>query len=100
VLFDTAEIPWWAWVRRFHLPEVSAKRAVAAAVAWLSRLATRSVSLQAEKLNGRAAMMGYVLALFVDQLTGEGHAPWAGTIPSGLDAYLERRFGGNYFAIV
>jgi len=46
VLFDTAEIPWWAWVRRFHLPE-------------------------AEKLNGRAAMVGYVLALFVDQLTGE-----------------------------
>lgn len=26
--------------------------------------------LQAEKLNGRAAMMGYVLALFVDQLSG------------------------------
>ncbi|KAL4450666.1 hypothetical protein ABPG77_001022 [Micractinium sp. CCAP 211/92] len=47
VLFDTSEIPWWAWVRRFHLPE-------------------------AEKLNGRAAMMGYVLALFVDQLTGVG----------------------------
>ena len=23
VNFDTAEIPWWAWVRRFHLPEVS-----------------------------------------------------------------------------
>jgi hypothetical protein len=22
VNFDTAEIPWWAWVRRFHLPEV------------------------------------------------------------------------------
>ena len=22
VLFDTAEIPWWAWIRRFHLPEV------------------------------------------------------------------------------
>lgn len=22
VLFDTSEIPWWAWVRRFHLPEV------------------------------------------------------------------------------
>lgn len=47
VLFDTSEIPWWAWVRRFHLPE-------------------------AEKLNGRAAMMGYVLALFVDKLTGAG----------------------------
>lgn len=23
VVFDTSEIPWWAWVRRFHLPEVS-----------------------------------------------------------------------------
>lgn len=23
VNFDTSEIPWWAWVRRFHLPEVS-----------------------------------------------------------------------------
>jgi hypothetical protein len=47
VLFDTSEIPWWAWVRRFHLPE-------------------------AEKLNGRAAMVGYFLALVVDQLTGYG----------------------------
>ena len=47
VLFDTAEIPWWAWVRRFHLPE-------------------------AEKLNGRAAMLGYVLAILVDKLSGAG----------------------------
>lgn len=47
VLFDTGEIPWWAWVRRFHLPE-------------------------AEKLNGRAAMVGYFLALVVDQLSGAG----------------------------
>lgn len=23
VLFDTSEIPWWAWIKRFHLPEVS-----------------------------------------------------------------------------
>ena len=22
VLFDTSEIPFWAWVKRFHLPEV------------------------------------------------------------------------------
>ena len=22
VFFDTAQIPWWAWVKRFHLPEV------------------------------------------------------------------------------
>eukprot|EP00887_Chlorella_sp_A99_P004020 scaffold11.g4020.t1 len=47
VVFDTSEVPWWAWVRRFHLPE-------------------------AEKLNGRAAMIGYVAALFVDQLSGAG----------------------------
>jgi hypothetical protein len=47
VMFDTSEIPWWAWVRRFHLPE-------------------------AEKLNGRAAMLGYVLAIFVDKLSGAG----------------------------
>jgi hypothetical protein len=25
VNFDTAEIPWWAWVKRFHLPEVSSR---------------------------------------------------------------------------
>lgn len=47
VVFDTSEVPWWAWVRRFHLPE-------------------------AEKLNGRAAMLGYFAALGVDQLTGAG----------------------------
>ena len=22
VFFDTDQIPWWAWVKRFHLPEV------------------------------------------------------------------------------
>ena len=34
--------------------------------------AVASARLQAEKLNGRAAMMGYVLALGVDKLTGAG----------------------------
>jgi len=47
VNFDTQSIPWWAWVRRFHLPE-------------------------AEKLNGRAAMVGYAMAWFVDSLSGAG----------------------------
>ncbi|CAL8467037.1 g6573 [Coccomyxa elongata] len=47
VFFDTAQIPWWAWVKRFHLPE-------------------------AEKANGRAAMVGYFLAYFVDSWTGAG----------------------------
>lgn len=30
------------------------------------------INHQAEKLNGRAAMVGYIMALFVDQLTGVG----------------------------
>lgn len=47
VNFDTGMVPWWAWVKRFHLPA-------------------------AEQANGRAAMIGYVMALVVDQLTGAG----------------------------
>lgn len=39
----------YVWVRRFHLP-------------------------QAEKINGRAAMVGYFMALVVDQLSGTGIA--------------------------
>eukprot|EP00193_Tetraselmis_chui_P013238 CAMPEP_0177782694 /NCGR_PEP_ID=MMETSP0491_2-20121128/18654_1 /TAXON_ID=63592 /ORGANISM="Tetraselmis chuii, Strain PLY429" /LENGTH=238 /DNA_ID=CAMNT_0019303111 /DNA_START=90 /DNA_END=806 /DNA_ORIENTATION=+ len=49
VFFDTGVIPWTAWVKRFHLPV-------------------------AEKVNGRAAMLGYVMALVVDQLSGTGIA--------------------------
>lgn len=47
VVFDTSTIPWWAWMRRFHLPE-------------------------AELLNGRAAMIGFFAAYVVDSLTGVG----------------------------
>uniref|UniRef100_A0A7N0VGC0 Uncharacterized protein n=1 Tax=Kalanchoe fedtschenkoi TaxID=63787 RepID=A0A7N0VGC0_KALFE len=47
VSFDTSIIPWWAWMKRFHLPE-------------------------AELLNGRAAMVGFFMAYFVDSLTGVG----------------------------
>ncbi|KAF5734246.1 hypothetical protein HS088_TW16G00693 [Tripterygium wilfordii] len=47
ILFDTSIIPWWAWVKRFHLPE-------------------------AELLNGRAAMVGFFMAYLVDSLTGVG----------------------------
>ncbi|XP_058085068.1 light-harvesting complex-like protein 3 isotype 2, chloroplastic [Magnolia sinica] len=47
VVFDTSIIPWWAWVKRFHLPE-------------------------AERLNGRAAMIGFFMAYLVDSLTGVG----------------------------
>ncbi|CAL0313711.1 unnamed protein product [Lupinus luteus] len=47
VVFDTNIVPWWAWIKRFHLPE-------------------------AELLNGRAAMVGFFMAYFVDSLTGIG----------------------------
>ena len=47
VKFDTSEIPWWAWVRRFHLP-------------------------QAEQINGRAAMLGFAAGYLVDALSGAG----------------------------
>ncbi|CAI0403702.1 unnamed protein product [Linum tenue] len=47
IVFDTSIIPWWAWVKRYHLPE-------------------------AELLNGRAAMIGFFMAYFVDSLTGVG----------------------------
>jgi len=45
--FDTGIIPWWAWVKRFHLPE-------------------------AELVNGRAAMIGYFSSYVVDLFTGVG----------------------------
>ncbi|RDX86608.1 Light-harvesting complex-like protein 3 isotype 1, chloroplastic, partial [Mucuna pruriens] len=47
VVFNTNVIPWWAWIKRFHLPE-------------------------AELLNGRAAMIGFFMAYLVDSLTGVG----------------------------
>lgn len=47
VVFDTSIIPWWAWIKKFHLPE-------------------------AELLNGRAAMVGFFMSYFVDSLTGLG----------------------------
>ena len=63
VNFDTSEIPWWAWVRRFHLPE-------------------------AEKLNGRAAMMGYVLAWLVDSATGAGLVDQQGSVLGKLALHV------------
>lgn len=47
VVFDSSIVPWWAWIKRYHLPE-------------------------AELLNGRAAMIGFFMAYFVDSLTGVG----------------------------
>ena len=46
-LFDTSVVPWHVWMRRFHLPE-------------------------AEKANGRAAMVGYACAYLIDAAGGAG----------------------------
>ncbi|KAK3033213.1 hypothetical protein RJ639_033093 [Escallonia herrerae] len=43
--FRSSIVPWWAWIMHSHLPE-------------------------AELLNGRAAMVGFFMAYFVDALTG------------------------------
>jgi len=45
VVFDTSEIPWTAWVKRFHLPA-------------------------AESVNGRAAMIGFFAAYMIDLVFG------------------------------
>lgn len=41
VNFDTSDIPWWAWVKRFHLPEVR----VAAALCDAQRVAAMRCGL-------------------------------------------------------
>jgi len=45
VTFTLEQVPWFVWVKRFHLP-------------------------QAEMVNGRACMVGYVAAMLVEKLTG------------------------------
>ena len=63
VNFDTSMIPWWAWVKRFHLPE-------------------------AEKLNGRAAMVGYLLAGLVELASGAGLVEQQVRLARGASAVL------------
>ncbi|KAL3755955.1 hypothetical protein ACJRO7_002929 [Eucalyptus globulus] len=55
VVFRSSIIPWWAWIRRSHLPE-------------------------AELLNGRAAMLGFFMAYAVDALTGMGVVGQTGNV--------------------
>lgn len=62
VLFDTAEIPWWAWVRRFHLPEVSelhVKQAPAsAAEPWQTALVGSGGNDAPSRIAGSLIMLG------------------------------------------
>lgn len=82
VLFDTSIIPWWAWMKRFHLPEAELLNGLlipyfrqlfpvlkykAINISLLSR--TNRVC---KSYAGRAAMVGFFMAYFVDSLTGVG----------------------------
>ena len=53
---------------------------------------------QAEKLNGRAAMVGYVLALVVDRLTGAGLAAQQDSFLGKVALHLTV-FGGAFAAV-
>ncbi|KAL5973780.1 hypothetical protein ACLOJK_030437 [Asimina triloba] len=56
VVFDTNIIPWWAWMKRFHLPEAE----------------LLNEPLRYGDCAGRAAMIGFFMAYLVDSLTGAG----------------------------
>lgn len=55
VIFHTYMIPWWVWVKRFHLPE-------------------------AELIGGRAAMIVLFMAYLVESLTGVGFVDQMDTV--------------------
>jgi hypothetical protein len=63
VRFTPNQIPWWAWMKRFHLPE-------------------------AELVNGRAAMIGFVASYGVDALTGAGVVDQMGSSLGKLSLFL------------
>lgn len=73
VLFDTSIIPWWTWVKRFHLPEAELLNG------WSCVILLAAIDFEMVQLNylhhihaGRAAMVGFFMAYFVDSLTGVG----------------------------
>ncbi|KAL0296342.1 UNVERIFIED_CONTAM: Light-harvesting complex-like protein 3 isotype 1, chloroplastic [Sesamum radiatum] len=74
VVFDTSIIPWWAWMKRFHLPEAELLNGLhisvlpfSANLGWVDPLMVTLILFA-----GRAAMIGFFMAYFVDSLTGVG----------------------------
>ncbi|WZZ75500.1 hypothetical protein YC2023_086870 [Brassica napus] len=59
VVFDTSIIPWWAWMKRYHLPEAEL-------------LNLGDITKMLHYVVRRAAMIGFFMAYFVDSLTGVG----------------------------
>jgi hypothetical protein len=101
VVFDTSIIPWWAWMKRFHLPEAeklngnilnshhgaiyitktnvlffftNVQTAGSNSLCpWIPHTdPTFSSNDMAYIYAGRAAMVGFFMAYFVDSLTGVG----------------------------
>jgi hypothetical protein len=83
VVFATSIIPWWAWMKRFHLPEAEKlngmkKQLKYDAGAYGVSLPSDLACIQNRRLfsssnnAGRAAMVGFFMAYFVDSLTGAG----------------------------
>lgn len=86
VLFDTSIIPWWAWMKRYHLPEAELLNGDFQKTL-ISELKIQdlvdkilcTLQLKHEVIlfcfflgTGRAAMVGFFMAYFVDSLTGVG----------------------------
>ncbi|XP_044480431.1 light-harvesting complex-like protein 3 isotype 1, chloroplastic isoform X2 [Mangifera indica] len=63
VVFRSSIIPWWAWLRRTYLPE-------------------------AELLNGRAAMVGFLMTYIVDALTELGVVGQTGNLVCKAGVFL------------
>lgn len=70
VVFDTSEIPWWAWVRRFHLPEVSPGRSA-------GLLEGRKAAGSQPSPFGRAGRRVCVEPRSQLEGGGEGHRGWS-----------------------
>nr|GMD78707.1 light-harvesting complex-like protein 3 isotype 2, chloroplastic [Ipomoea batatas] len=61
VVFDTSIIPWWAWMKRFHLPEAEILNGT-----------IKIITITPKAIARRAAMLGFFSAYLVDSLTGLG----------------------------
>ncbi|KAK6146393.1 hypothetical protein DH2020_020262 [Rehmannia glutinosa] len=76
VVFDTSIIPWWAWMKRFHLPEAELLNGLTHSFLSTHVLEFTCIECHLTVLHelyaGRAAMIGFFMAYFVDSLTGVG----------------------------
>jgi len=70
VLFDTSIIPWWAWIKRYHLPEAELLNGICFLSQKIKHIHKECYLLLL--FVGRAAMIGFFMAYFVDSLTGVG----------------------------